>query len=250
MTTALVERPATITLPDLSAMTDDELKAEFTAALQETADGLLRLAAATAELERRGHDLSHLKLNLIGYLRLIAARQLLPEVVLHIGDKRQLVACVARLPIRQQQAILDAGSVTVLVDGREQEVGLREVPKQYYGQVFGESKVRTPAEQRAFIRQERQKKAPKQPEKRRVQADPERNGVKIGNGFATAVEILSALAELAGPLEQIDVSDQNTETATVRLTKKEKAKLKAAEKRRGLPEWHLIREALRAYGLI
>lgn len=250
MSTALIERTESVVLPDLSGMTDEQLKDEFSSALQETADGLLRLAAATQELEKRGHDLSHLKLNLIGYLRLIAARQLLPEVVLYVGDKRQLVACMARLPVRQQQAILDKGTIDVMIDGEEQEIELRDIQMRHYSQVFGEKSVRTPAEQRAFVRQNRQRKAPKEPEQRRVKADAERNGIKIGNSFAAIGEVVEALAELAGPLEQLNVDDPRGETFTGRCTPKEKAKLKAAEKRRGLPEWHLVREALRAYGLI
>ena len=248
-TLSLRKSESEIVVPDLSQLSIEQLEAEFSSALKDTADGLLRLAAAVTELERRGRDMSHLKLNLISYLRMIAARQLLPDVVLYLGDQKAKVQAIADLPLSRQRALLEENEVPVLVNGEEHKVPLRELDRRHIPQVFGEGRVRTFAEQRAFVRQKRTAKAPKEVAKRNVQAVPDRHGIKIGNSFATVSEVVATLAELSGPLEELNI-DKDHESATVRLTAKEKQKLKAAEKRRGLPEWHLIREALRAYGLI
>ena len=236
-------------LPDLSSWTDERLEAEFAKALKDTADGLLRLAAATAELERRGKDLSHLKLNLISYLRLIAARQLMPDVVLYLGDQKTKVMAIARLPIKDQQKLIASDKVTVLIEGEEHKVKLRELDSRYLRQVFGENSLRTVAEQRAFVRNSKTTEHPIEEPRRAVKIDLKKRLMKLGNNAAPIREVVSAIAEAAGPLEPLDIN-QPHETITVRVTAKEKQAMKTAEKRRGLPEWHLAREAIHANGLI
>lgn len=250
MNRAIVQRDETITLPDLSALTMDQLEAEFSVALKDTADGLLRLAAATTELERRGRDLSHLKLNLISYLRLIAARQLLPDVVLYLGDQKNKVLAIANLPLAQQRKLLEADEIHVLVDGEDSTVPLRELDSRHLKQVFGERRIRSIAEQLAFVREKRTGRAAKEERPRKVQPVHQRGGIKIGNSFGTVAEVVSALSDLAGPLADLDIEAAETDTMTFRATAEEKAKVKAAAKRVGLTTEYLVRKALHAYGLI
>ncbi len=84
----------------------------------------------------------------------------------------------------------------------------------------------------------------------RVRAIPEREGIKIGNSFASKEEVVAALANLSGPVHELDIQSPSAETVTIRVTADEKQRLKNACTRRGLPEWHLAREALKAVGLI
>jgi hypothetical protein len=74
--------------------------------------------------------------------------------------------------------------------------------------------------------------------------------IHIGRMSVAVSDLIAAISVAMGPLPVVDLENVETATATVRLTAAEKQKLKTLEKRRGLPEWHLIREALHAYGLI
>ena len=251
MITAVAERETVqdIILPDLSKLTTEQLEAEFAGALKDTADGLLRLAAAASELERRGRDLSHLKLNLISYLRMIAARQLLPEVVLYLGDQKAKVQAIANLPIEKQQKLLDADEVHVLVENEDVTVSLRELSQSHLKQVFSEHKVRTIAEQRAFVREKQSDKPVKIEPKRNVKPEPARNGIKVGNSFAPVADVVGSLSELAGPLDILN-EDLQQATATARLTNEENEALEWNAKSQGISKPHLVRMALHAYGLL
>lgn len=65
-------------------------------------------------------------------------------------------------------------------------------------------------------------------------------------------EIVMVLAELAGPLDPLVGDDlpADYQTASVKVTATEKARLKAMEREAGLSEWQIIRQALLACGLI
>lgn len=243
---------------DLKGRPTEELVRELVGLLGYTAEKLQRMAFIVAELESRGHPTTAIRDHfLMRQLRRIAAGDLLPEVIQHLLGSPTVIDAVARLPIAEQKRLLDSGKVDVLVDGAMQPIDLARLTSESVNLAFGPDHLRNEAEQRQHIKQlkriedlrtERSEPAPEPIW--RVQAIPDRNGIKVGNTFAKVEDIVPVLAELKGPLEVINVDDATLETATVRLTAKEKRKLKAAEKRRGLPEWHLIREALRAYGLI
>lgn len=248
MSLAVAERSAdgAIILPNLSALTDEQLEAEFAGALKDTADGLLRLAAATAELERRGRDLSHLKLHLLSYLRLIAARQLLPDVVLYLGDQKKKVMAIAGLPIPKQRALLDADQVHVLVNGEDCVVSLRELHPRHFSQVFGETRIRTIAEQRAFIREQKTTKRPKLEPQGNVRADHERKGIKIRNSFGPLAEVQMAVAEFAGPLLDLDI--ETAETMSFRGTADEKQAIRVKAGKLGMTPEYYIRKLLHGAG--
>jgi hypothetical protein len=232
-----------------SRPTDDLLK-ELREIIELTQKNLIRMAALVVELESRGEDLSHLRMTIIPHLRRIAANTLLPDAAMRFIGRPLLLTQIAQLPLTEQKRLLDKPEVDVWLPESKttKKIDLDNLHAHQSYVVFGPAGIRTPAEQRDYLRGA---KRPHQMSKRtyRVRPDRERGGVLIGQGFGSAAEVVTALAELTDPLTVLNL-DKETETATVRLTEAEKKKLKALEKRRGLPEWHLIREALKALGLI
>jgi hypothetical protein len=245
---------------NLTSVSTADLRAALARGLTRTAGELAQLGMIWAELERRGEDLSELRREVGTSIPLIAAGVLAAEVVVAFAGRPSLWRALVGLPLERQRAIAGGEPLPLVVDAGEGEFAVRPLPAgalstKQVRQLFGVGEVRGQDEQIAYLadlttpsRPPRAKPAP--PERHyRVRADPERGGLWIGNAFAAHAEIVAALADLAGPLSVLNL-DQEHESATVRLSAAEKKKLKAAEKRRGLPEWHLIREALRACGLI
>jgi hypothetical protein len=68
---------------------------------------LIQVASVVYELERRGKDLSSLKIGLIPYLRKIAKGELLPELVVKYSGEPRSLQKVAKLPVTVQQEIFD-----------------------------------------------------------------------------------------------------------------------------------------------
>jgi hypothetical protein len=231
------------------SMPTEELVRELAGILGYTAEKLQRMAFIVAELESRGHRTTAIRnRHLMLQLRRIASGDLLPEVMAHFLGNRGIVTAMARLPLAEQKRLMDTGSVSVLIDGEMRSVALPNLTRESIAIAFGDDHVRTESEQRQAIR-DRRPKSSDEPTYR-VRPVPDKGGIKVGNSFATVEDVVPALASLNGKLAVINVDDPTTETATVRLTADEKQKLRALEKSRGLPEWHLIREALKACGLI
>jgi hypothetical protein len=246
-------------LRDIRTLSTGDLRAELTRGLALTAQTLTRLATIWAELERRGEDLSDLRRGVAAMLPMIAAGTLAAEVVVGFGGRPSLLHALVGLPLERQQAIVAGEPVRLVVEAGDGEYAVRLLPASaltaaQVRQVFGVGQVRAEDEQRAII------EARRTPQRRRSEAIsemsyrvrpvPDKGGIKVGNSFAAVEDVVPALASLNGKLAVINVDDPTTETATVRLTADEKQKLRALEKSRGLPEWHLIREALKACGLI
>ena len=229
----------------------EELVRELVGLLGYTVEKLQHMAFIVAELESRGHDTSAIRdRRLMRQLRRIAAGDLLPEVVEHFLGSPTIVEALARLSIAEQRRLLDQGRVCVLVDGQMEPIDLNRLTRESIATAFGPDHVRTEAEQRQHLRSRSPRRVRNpEPVTYRARPDPERGVVKIGNAIAKPEELVSALSELAGPLPEADEA-KLTETATVRLTADQKAKLKAACKRTGKLEWRLMLEALHAYGLI
>jgi hypothetical protein len=81
----------------------------------------------------------------------------------------------------------------------------------------------------------------------RPRFDREKGTVKIGH---VAFELSELLNELAGPERSpIDLPEEYG-TLRVRVTKDELKRLAALAEKAGLPEWELVRKAMRAFGLL
>lgn len=105
------------------------MKSELARLLGFTAENLLRLAMVTAELERRGEDLDGLKLGILPILRLIASGTLLPGIVVMYAGYPLAMKKVAKLPLEEQQRIMDQG---IIVDtGRKGPSKYRPRPRGY-----------------------------------------------------------------------------------------------------------------------
>lgn len=248
MSKAIAERRAAVSLNDRSS---SDLRRELKGLIDLTVANLQRMAALVAELESRGEDLSGLRISLLPSLRLIAAGRTLAEVVMRLADRPMLLQRVAALPITEQKQLLDKGTVSVLVDGEPQPVKLLALPFGNIQQVFAQDHIRTPEEQRVYLAAAKQGRRSESDEPKRhyrLRADKDRAGLWVGNAFVKLSEIVPVLSELAGPLELLD-PDQ-AETITIRVTKTEKDRLRIQSNQRKLPDWHLLREAVHAYGMI
>lgn len=252
--TALAKSPAQA-LAELETWTTDDLRAELARLLRTTASDLLRMAKVVAILESRGDDLMSLRLGMIRWLRMIAVGQLLPEIVIRYSGKQKLLERIAMLPISDQQRMVEDPCVTIIADdGLPRRMDALAVPFRQLDQVFGSGRLRGEDEQRVYLNgSKRAKKSRRKTDEFRqlkAYADHERGGITVGKAFVSKAEALIAIGELAGPLVDIDPRDKTHETATVRLTKEEKDRLRAQERQAGLSEWQLIRTALRAAGMI
>lgn len=105
--------PATYTPISLTRMETQDLRAELGRAITMTADSLAYLAGVWAELERRGEDLSDLKIGLAPYLRDVASGRLAPEAVLTFAGRKMVLKWVARQPYEQQKKLAAEPTVTI-----------------------------------------------------------------------------------------------------------------------------------------
>jgi hypothetical protein len=87
------------------------LKNALSEALRLTAEHLLRLSLIWAELERRGEDLSALKTGIGVYLSKIAAKRLLPEVVVRYAGEPGIINRLSSYDPAIQQTVLDGGAM-------------------------------------------------------------------------------------------------------------------------------------------
>lgn len=137
---------------DLALIPTPDLRRMLVEALGLTAQRLRQVASLIAELERRGEDLSELRITMLAHLRAIAAGTLLPEAVERYARRPTVLRRVMEMPISEQQRLLELASVEVLnVNGTVKSLPPLAVPHNQVGQVFGECGVRSVEEQRAVL---------------------------------------------------------------------------------------------------
>lgn len=242
-------------------MTNEQLRQELARGLSITVEHLQRLANIWAELERRGEDLSDLRRGIAANLSLIASGTLAADAVVALASRPTLLKRLAGVPLDQQRAIASGEPLPVVVDdGKKYNVEMlpaTALTMAQTRQVIDYGSVRTVDEQRAILADLKMtKRKPREESERRynVHADRERDGLFIGKMFVPKHEVIAALATLAGELETLDTRTAEYETASVRLTTAEKNRLRAVERQRGHAEHegehHLVRQSLRALGLI
>lgn len=235
------------------AVSSEELRGRLASLLGRSADDLREMAAIVAELERRGEDLSALRLGLVDHLRRIAAGQLLPEVLVKFAGFPALLRIATHLPLLDQGKLI-SGEPLQLAVWRGDRVEWRKVDPlaltgPQIGQVFQRDRIRTEAEQVSVL-ESRRERAAREPQRdadaRRVRPDRQRDGVMVGRVFAPTAEVLAALCELR---PETDESDRSS-TLVVKLTDDEhrRLKVKAAESGRSIQD--IARAALRLAGLL
>lgn len=192
--------------PDLKAMTAPELREALDRALGFTANGLLTSARILQELESRGEDVPKIHMAIRNKLRSIAAGQMLPEVLIRFAGKPALQNRVARLPVTEQQRIIDGEPVRLMeyaLSGEPtwtmQDPTTLE-PEQMQ-QVFAADHIRSDAEQRNWLAARRAKTvAPRTPRVEdgdvSLNVDRERGGVTHRGQFIPQHLLAAALKAL------------------------------------------------------
>lgn len=106
--------PAIYTPLSVTRMSTEDLRSELARAVTMTADALAFLATCWAELERRGEDLSTLRIGLAPYLRQVASGELAPEAVLAFAGKKMVLRWVSRQPIEEQKRLAARPAVSLV----------------------------------------------------------------------------------------------------------------------------------------
>lgn len=111
----------------INRMTTSELRKELSRAITMTADALSYLAACWVELERRGEDLSGLRVTLAPYLRAVASGTMAPEAVIAFAGRKMVLRWVGKQPIEIQRKLAADPRVTIEANGSERKVALNDL---------------------------------------------------------------------------------------------------------------------------
>jgi hypothetical protein len=246
---------AVTAMADLHQMTTPELRAELVRGLSMTAEGLVRMSAVWRELEDRGEDLSDLRHGIATFLPLIAAGRLAPEAVVAFASRRSVLRALEGLPLDEQRRLAAGGLLAVIDPSRPGEVietRLDLLPSSALALVFDDGAIRPPQLQRVALRARSRDRRPVDSKLRyRPHYDREKGTVRIGRLEIRLTDLLSELSSAAGP-DKPPAADIPEEilTAKVRLSKEEYERFQALCRRHELPDWEMLRKAMRAFGLI
>lgn len=246
------DQPAT-DLDRIRSLETPELRAELAAAIGLTARHLMHLAAVWAELERRGEDLSDLRTGIGVYLPAIAAGTVTPEAVVAFAGQPTLMRAVASLPPDQQKRLASGGTVPV-VEKQGDSYTHRMLPASALTaglarQVFGERTIRTEAEQIALLTPAIKPPKPgRAPKRGKLRADRDKGTILLGRRVLPLADVLAAVADLRRP--DTATADELDVPVVVKLTAAEKQRLGHAVVDSGKTQQDLVRDALRAMGLI
>lgn len=201
--------PQALTGP-LDAIDTDRLKQELSRALSVTARHLAYLAGIWQELERRGEDLSDLRIGLAEYLPAIAAGTLDPDAVIRFAGKKIMLKRLLGLPLEQQRQIATDTPVAVITqtsDGViERQVAPSKLKAREIVQVLGTHGLRSADQQRQTLAPTRGRKHSRPiPSKALIMIDRETGALKIGRTYVrrgkervTADQIVTALSAYYG----------------------------------------------------
>lgn len=117
MSTEITRSASLVPAPfELARMTNEELRAHIGRAISMTAESIAYLAAVWVELERRGEDMSGLRISLAPFLRDVAQGRLAPEAVLSFAGQKMVLKWVAKRPISEQLSLAAGKPVTIITD--------------------------------------------------------------------------------------------------------------------------------------
>lgn len=235
----------------LTEVSTPDLRAALARGLELTAETLTRLAMIWGELERRGEDLSDLRRGMGRLLPLIASGRLAAEAVVAFAGRPAVLRALDGLPLTEQRHLAAGEPLDVVDPTNPQEINRVPVallPAPTVALVIFEGHVRSVQEQRIALRQ-RRRALPERPREKilRPHYDREKGLVRIGH---ISFELGALLNELAGPEHApLDVPEEYG-NLRVRVTKAELKRLADLAEKASLPEWELVRKAMRAFGLI
>lgn len=225
----------------MKGMTTEQIQRRLVDATMRTATGLAEMAACVVELESRGVDLSHLKLAILPYLRLIASGQLLPDIVVRYAGQQRLLSAAAKIPLADQAVLLETGRVRIAVMEKDRSIGFREVDPRALtpheiNRVFSSDGI-LPAEKQIVEPRPKRKV-------RRLYFDGRTRMLHIAKTQVPLGEVLAALAEAGGRQGDIPLTDVNSPSVGARLTHEERERLRAACKAHRLEESEFVRRAI------
>ncbi|OVE49471.1 hypothetical protein [Chromobacterium violaceum] len=196
---------------ELNNLSTQTLREELARSVELTARHLMRLATIWSELERRGEDLSDLRVGLAAFLPQIAARQLSADAVIRFAGQKLLLNAVATLPLAEQERLARGGSVQLLsYDGHGDavvvDVAAHALSAQQIRQVFDFGKIRSIDEQRPRLMR------PAPPKKKAISTDvryDRQTGlVQIGRRRVPIAEILAAVSREHNEIQESSGEDK------------------------------------------
>ena len=255
--TEIIPAPATLAA-QLKDIPSPKLKAMLADQLRLTAEHLLRLAWIVRVLEERGEDLSDLKLGLLPYLRQIAFGQVLPEVVVRFASSPMLLGRVAALPEPDQRRLASGEAVKLVVSGPDGQgfthrlLDPAKMTRDQITVVFAKDHVRSESEQVALLEDRRTR--PVQAGRVRygkARPDRVRGGLVVHRTFVSQADVLQALGGLRSDAAPTPPdADEDRSPLVVQLASEEHRRLKVAAAQGDVSMAELVRNALRAAGLI
>ena len=237
---------------DLATMPTPQLRQELAHGLTLTAVTLTKLGMVWAELERRGEDLSDLRVGIARTLPLIAAGRLAAEAVVAFAGRPMILRSLEGVPLDMQRRLADGEPIPVYLPGEQgpKSMPLARIPAAAVTRVIADGVVRTPAEQRLAIRTKKHKPTESQ-RKYAVTVDREARTLKVGKVVIPIATVLAAMAEAAGARGVIvDSADTPAKVIGGKFTDDEVGRLRAAAKAHGLAEWDLVRQAVVAMWML
>lgn len=150
--TPTIQTDTGLNLSTLHEQSTATLKEQLAKSVQITANYLTYIAAIWQELERRGEDMSSLRHGLMHYIPMIANRTLDARAVVNYAGQKTLLSTLAAMPIEQQRALIDTGSVDIVEldsDGHQviKPTRLETLTAAQTFQAFGKGRLLTTDEQ-------------------------------------------------------------------------------------------------------
>ncbi|EHM49932.1 hypothetical protein [Cardiobacterium valvarum] len=139
--------PNSLPTADLQAMSTEMLKAQLAKAVSITAEYLAYIAMVWQELERRGEDMTAMRHGLMAYVPMIANKELDARVVVNYAGQKTLIALMSNLPLQEQQALIERGSVDIVELGDDKQqlvrtIALGDLTASQAYQAFGDGEIR------------------------------------------------------------------------------------------------------------
>lgn len=243
-----------MTPTDLASMETGLLRSELARGIAILASDLLRLSQIWAELERRGEDLSPLRIGMGRNLPLIAAGLLDPKAVVAFAGKPSVLRALEGVPLDEQRRLAEGGEIKVIDPtnpARVQSLPLASLPAPAVRRVFADGHIRTPDQQRLSFRPPRRQRQEEETDRRyQPRYDRETGLVAVGKMRFALADLIAEVSSASGP--DYPLPDQPDQYLVVkgRLSPEENERFLEACRKAALPDWEMIRKALRAFGLI
>lgn len=242
---------------EIALMSTSELRHELAKQMELTAVHITRLAGIVKTLEDRGEDLSDLKIGMIHHLRRIASGQVLAEVVVRFADSPSLLGKIGALPLPDQQKIVNDEPLRLTVKSLDGTIGHLlvdplKLTREQVNQLFAKDHIRDEQEQVLLLEQSRQTPGKESRHKNfgKIRVNYRDKTVTVGRYSIDVPNLLSALAELRESDNLPEDKDGETKQIPVPFSEAEHRRLRIKAAESGRTMGNLVRDALRAYGLI